>query len=75
MDEDPFAVPADGDRDRLHRGEAVGRPVAWVVVDVTAPEAARTVIAMCCAGGVGWNVQPAVVAAKAARLFQRSVSR
>ena len=34
MDEDPLAVLANGDRDRLHRGQAVGCAVARVDVEV-----------------------------------------
>jgi hypothetical protein len=69
MDQDPLAVLADGDRDRFHRGEAVGRPVTRVVVDMTTPEAVRTVVAMGRAGSVGGDVQPAMVAAEGERTF------
>src|SRR6266496_1663383 len=70
MDQHPLTVPADGDRDRLHRREAVGRPVARVDVDVAAPEAVRTMIAMGGAGRVGRDVEPAMIAAECGRAFQ-----
>jgi hypothetical protein len=64
MDQDPLAVLANGDGDRLHRGLAVGRPVARVDVEVTRPEAARAVVAMGGAGRGERDVEPAVDAAE-----------
>jgi hypothetical protein len=45
MDENPLAVPADRDRDWLHRGPTIRSAVArTVVVEMTAPEAIRAVV-------------------------------
>jgi hypothetical protein len=46
VDQQPLAVGADADGQRLHQGAAVGRPVAGEVVDVTTPQAVRAVVAM-----------------------------
>jgi hypothetical protein len=70
MDQDPLAVLADGDRDRLHRGEAVGRAVARVDVEVARPEAVRTVVSMSGSGSVRRNVEPTVDAPEGGRAFQ-----
>src|SRR6185369_2691687 len=64
MDEDPFAVLADGDRDRLHRGLTVGRAVARVDVEVTRPQAVRAMVAMGGAGRGERDVEPAMDAAE-----------
>ena len=60
MDQDPLTILADGDRDRLHRGEAVGLPVARVDVEMTRPEAVGTVVPVGRAGRVGWDVETAM---------------
>ena len=61
------AVFADADGDRLHRAGARRRAVAGnVLVQVPAPQAARTVISMHGAGRVERYVQPAVAAAERA---------
>jgi hypothetical protein len=64
VDDDPLALAADADRDRLHPGAAVGCPIAGSAVDVTAPQACRAVVAVRCAGSVGRDVEPAVDAPK-----------
>src|SRR5262245_22062281 len=65
VDDRPLAVIAYGDR--LHGGAARRRAVAGdVVVEVPAPQAARTVISMHGAGRVERDVQPAVAAAERA---------
>ena len=65
MDQDPLAILADGDGDRLHRGQAVGRAIARIDVDVTRPEAVGAVVAMGGAGRGKRDVEPAMDAAKA----------
>jgi hypothetical protein len=64
MNEDPLAVLANGDRDRLHRGLAVGRAVAPVVVEVTRPEAVGAMVAVGGAGRGERDVEPAMDAAE-----------
>lgn len=65
MDQDPFALATDGDRDRLHRRRAVRVPVTGdVVVEMARPQTGRTVIAVGRAGGVVRHVEPAVNAAE-----------
>ena len=64
VDEDPFAILADRDRDRLHRRLAVRRTVARVDVEVTRPEAVRAMVAMAGAGRHERDVEPAMDAAE-----------
>ena len=65
VDEHPFAVPADGHGDGLHRRTAIRVPIARVVVvEVTAPEAVGTVVAMRGAGRVEPDVEAAVAASE-----------
>jgi hypothetical protein len=75
MDEDPFAVTTHGDRNRLHRGVAGGAPIARGVVDMAAPQAVGTMVAVRRPGRDCRHVEPAVDAAKRRWRFQRSVSR
>jgi len=50
MDEDPPALPANGDGDRLHPAGTVGTPITGgVAIEVPRPEAGRAMIAMGCA--------------------------
>ena len=65
VDEDPLAVAADADGDRLHARAAVGRPIAGVVgVEVAAPQAVRAVVPMGRAGRGERHVQAAVAASE-----------
>jgi hypothetical protein len=65
VDQDPLPVPAHGDGDRLHRRTALGRPVSRaVVIEVPAPQAVRTVIAVRGAEGVCRDIQPTVPASE-----------
>lgn len=64
VDEDPLALAADGDGNRLHRGAAVGGTIPRLLVDVAAPEAGRTVVAMLRTRRVAGNVGAAVHAAE-----------
>ena len=62
VDEDPFAVAAYGDRDRLHRRAALRGAIAGTVVDVATPQAVGAMVPMGSAGcGIG-NVESAVPA-------------
>jgi hypothetical protein len=50
VDEDPPALPTDGDGDRLHPARAACAPITGdVAIEVPGPEAGRAVIAMRCA--------------------------
>lgn len=64
MDDDPFTVFAYADRDRLHRGAAFGGTVARRIVEVTAPQAIRTVVAVRGARRMQRDVEPAVATAE-----------
>lgn len=65
MDEDPLAAAANRDGNRLHQRPALPVPVTRdVVVEVAAPQAVWTVIAMAGAGRVKGDVEPAVPAAE-----------
>lgn len=70
MNEHPLAVLPNGNGDRFHRGQAVGRAVARIVVEVTRPEAVRTVISVSGARCACRDVEPAVNAAERLSLFQ-----
>jgi hypothetical protein len=72
MDEHPLAALANGDPDRLHEGTAVGCAVTRGVVDVTTPQAVRTVVPVRGAERVVGNVEPAVAAAE--RLGSSSIA-
>lgn len=68
MNEDPLTIASDGDGDRLHRRAAVCAAVArCVVIEVTAPEAAWTVVPVSCARRDERHVKAAASAAKRAR--------
>src|SRR5215218_3455148 len=68
MDERPFAVVANADRDRRHRGGAVRAAVAGhVVVEVLAPQAVGAVVAVLGARRIQRYVEPAVTASERAR--------
>ena len=85
VDEHPFAIASDGDRDGFHGGAAVGGPVTRGVVDVPAPQAGWTVVPMLRARRRRCDVQAAMRATEGRRLVeptrprtvvsQRSVSR
>lgn len=65
VDKDPLATPSDCDGERFHGRAAVGVPVSGdIIVEVAAPEAIGTVIAVVGAGGVEGDVDPAVPAAE-----------
>jgi hypothetical protein len=65
MDEDPFTVATNGDRDGFHERAALGVSVAGtVVVEVAAPQAVRAVVAVRGARGTHRHVQAAVAAAE-----------
>jgi hypothetical protein len=64
MDQDPFAVLADGDGDRLHRGLTIGRAISRVDVEVTGPQAVRAMVSMGSAGRGERDVKPAMDAAE-----------
>jgi hypothetical protein len=67
MDEDPFAIAANGDRDRLHERAALRRPITRVVVvEVTAPQAARAVVPVRRSRRVCGDVQPATATSERA---------
>lgn len=53
MNQNPFAVAAHADSDRLHRGTALSRPIPRTPIQVTAPQAVGAVVAMRCS----WRVQ------------------
>ena len=67
VDEHPLAVTAHADRHRLHRGAAVGRPVARDVVEMPAPQAIRAVVAVRRSRRVGRHVEPAVSTSECVR--------
>lgn len=56
MDDRPLAVLADFDRDGFHGLAAGAAPIARLFVEVARPEAARAVVAMGCAEGLGRHV-------------------
>src|SRR5262249_34275903 len=64
VDEQPFAVAADGDAQRLHQRPAFGRAVTRRVVEVPAPQAQRAVVPMAGAGRAAGDVGAAVAAAE-----------
>lgn len=65
VDQHPAAFAADGDRYRLHTARAVSLPVSGgVAIKVPGPQAAGTMVAMGCAGGVQRNVYAAMPARK-----------
>jgi hypothetical protein len=65
----PFA--ADGDRYRLHASRAVTLPVTGdIAIKVPGPQAAGTVVAVRCAGGVQRDVYAAMPALERARKRQ-----
>ena len=67
VDEHPFTVTSHGDGDGFHRRSAVGVAIAGhLVVEVLAPQAARTVVAMRGPGCVEWDVETAMTAAERA---------
>ena len=47
----PLAVVADVDADGLHGGSAAAGAVAWLVVDVSGPQAVGAVVSVACAEG------------------------
>jgi hypothetical protein len=63
----PLAVTPAADADGLHGGVAARRSVAGHVVDVPAPEAARTVVSVCGARRLDGDVEAAVPASEGAR--------
>lgn len=68
MNEDPLAVAANTDGDRLHGRAAFGAAVARpVVVEVSAPQAGRAVVAVRRSGRVEWYVEAAMAAAERVR--------
>ena len=62
VDEDPFAVTTDGDRDRFHRRTALRGAIAGTVVDVATPQAVGAMVPMSSAGRVVGDVESAVPA-------------
>ena len=75
VDEQPFAVAPDRDAQRLHQGTAVGGAVAGRVVDVTAPQAERAVVAMPGALGLEQDAGAAMAAGERARVPVRARDR
>src|SRR5205085_6893783 len=76
VDEHPLAVASGRDRDRLHERAAVGSPVAGRAgVEVAAPQAVRTVVAMCGAGRVLRDVEAAPATSERARTVARTSAR
>jgi hypothetical protein len=69
VDQDPFAVAANGDGDRFHECPAVSGPISQPdVVQVAAPEAVRAVVPVGCSRGDVGDVGPAVPASERAVL-------
>jgi len=63
MHQDPFPAAPHADGDRLHERAAVGVSVpGGVIVEMTAPQAVRAVVAMSRAERVRRHVQPTVAA-------------
>jgi len=58
MDEDPFAIAANGDSDGLHGRAALRRTVTRTRVEMPAPQAVGTMVAMIRSRRVGRNVEP-----------------
>jgi hypothetical protein len=50
VDEQLFAIVPGGDGDRLHRPATISGPIARAVIEMTAPEAVRAVVAVSRAG-------------------------
>src|SRR6516164_6293023 len=65
--DDPLAVTAHGNGERFHRRAALRGAIAGLVVDVTAPQAAGTVVSVRRAHSVGRDIETAVTAAEGAR--------
>ena len=73
VDEDPAALAANGNGDRLHATGALGLPVPRrVAIEVARPQATRTVIAMRCSGRVERDSYAAVTAPERACVNQES---
>jgi hypothetical protein len=64
VNQDPFTVTTDTDGDRLHRGAALGRPIPGVPVEMAAPQAVGTVVAVRRPWRVEWYVETAAPAAE-----------
>jgi hypothetical protein len=65
VNENPLSVSTHRDGDRLHERAAIRRPVPGaVVVQMTAPQAVRTVVPMSGTEGVDRHIQPAVPASE-----------
>jgi hypothetical protein len=65
VDQDPLTVGTGGDGNGLHGRSALGISVAGnVIVKVTAPQAARAMVAMFGARRVEWHVELAMTAAE-----------
>ena len=65
VDEDPTALAADRDRDRLHAAGAVGLAIArHIAVEMARPQAARAMIAMGRSGSVEGNLYAAMLTAE-----------
>jgi hypothetical protein len=64
MHDRPFAVAFDPDGDRLHDAAAALQTITDVNIDVPAPQAMRTMIAMMCAVGLCADGPAAVPALK-----------
>jgi hypothetical protein len=64
VDEHPLTRPADRDRDRFHQRAALRGSVARRLVDVTAPQAVRTVVAVRGSDALGGYVEAAMAASE-----------
>src|SRR5215475_1496986 len=65
VDQDPAALAAYGDRDRLHTAGAPGLAITGdVAVEMTRPQATRAVVAMGGSGGVEGDLYAAVLTAE-----------
>ena len=68
--EQPLAVRAGADRDRLHAAAAVGGAVAWRIVEMNTPKAPGTMVAMARAGRIERELAAAVTAFQIRRLLR-----
>src|SRR6187200_3575457 len=69
VNEHPFAVAAHRYGNGFHGSEAIRRPVTRLIVDVAAPQAERTVVAVLCAERRRGDFLMAMDAAKRLRLL------
>jgi len=72
MHQHPLAVATDGDGDGFHERAAICVAVAGtVVIEVTAPQAVRTMVAVSRAHGVGRHVDAAMATSERGRTAAR----